>query len=218
MFSNFDFSVIPLSLPYIWQGLLYSLQLTATAMIGGIIIGTLLALARLSGGKWMGGAAKVYVDLMRSVPLLLMILWFFLLAPFFLKITPETSALITFTLFQAAFYSEIMRAGIQSIPSGQINAGYAIGMSYWQTMRLNIIPQSVRRLIPPVGNEFIMVLKDASLVSIIALSDLTKVTRSISSSAVTALVYIPAMIIYLIITAIFTVVFNKLERKFSVYE
>ena len=91
-------------------------------------------------------------------------------------------------------------------------------MSYWQTMRLIIIPQSVRRLIPPVGNEFIMVLKDASLVSIIALSDLTKVTRSISSSAVTALVYIPAMIIYLIITAIFTVVFNKLERKFSVYE
>ncbi|GAB2897859.1 ABC transporter permease subunit [Uliginosibacterium flavum] len=174
MFSNFDFSVIPLSLPYIWQGLIYSLELTATAMIGGIIIGTLLALARLSGGKWMGGAAKVYVDLMRSVPLLLMILWFFLLAPFFLKITPETSALITFTLFQAAFYSEIMRAGIQSIPSGQIYAGYAIGMSYWQTMGHVVLPQAFRNMIPVLLTQTFILFQDTSLVYAIGATDLLK--------------------------------------------
>ena len=121
MLNNFDFSVIPVSLPFIWQGLIYSLELTLTAMVGGVVLGTLLALARLSGGPKVSGAARLYVDLMRSVPLLMVILWFFFLIPLLIgrPIGAEMSAMITFTLFQAAFYSEIMRAGIQSVPKGQ---------------------------------------------------------------------------------------------------
>jgi polar amino acid transport system permease protein len=127
------------------------------------------------------------------------------------------AAFIAFGLNSAAYCAEIIRAAIQSIDKGQFEASRALGFSYPQTMRLVIVPQSIRRLIPPVGNEFIMVLKDASLVSIIALADITKVTRSISSSTASALVYIPAMILYLIITAIFSMVFNKLEKKYSIY-
>ena len=128
------------------------------------------------------------------------------------------AAMIAYTLNTAAYLAENIRAGIQSIDKGQFEAAKTIGMTGAQTMRLVIIPQTVRRLIPPVGNEFIMVLKDVSLVAIIGLADLTKVTRAISSSSATALVYIPAMIIYLLITALFQFVFNRLERKYAVYE
>ena len=113
---------------------------------------------------------------------------------------------------------EIIRAAIQSIDKGQFEAAQALGMSYWQTMGRLVIPQSFRRLIPPVANEFIMVLKDASLVSIIALSDLTFITKKLSVSNATPLVYIPSMLIYLAITAFFTYIFNRLEKKFSIYE
>jgi glutamate/aspartate transport system permease protein len=127
---SLDFSVVPEAVPALITGLGFSLELTVVAMVGGVIIGTLLALARLSGNAVLGTFAKIYVDLMRSIPLLMMILWFYLLVPLMTgtHMGPENSALITFTLFQAAFYSEIMRAGIQSIPKGQINAGFAIGM------------------------------------------------------------------------------------------
>ena len=127
------------------------------------------------------------------------------------------AAMIAYTLNTAAYLAENIRAGLESIDAGQHEAAKALGMSYSQTMKLIIIPQTIRRLIPPVGNEFIMVLKDVSLVAIIGLSDLTKVTRAISSSSATALVYIPAMIIYLIITALFTFIFNRAEKKYSVY-
>ena len=128
------------------------------------------------------------------------------------------AAFVAFALNNAAYCAEIIRAAIQSIDKGQSEASHALGMTYVQTMRLVIIPQSFRRLIPPVANEFIMVLKDASLVSLIALSDLTHATRSISSSNSTIVVFAPAVVIYLIITAFFTLVFNSLEKRFSVYQ
>jgi polar amino acid transport system permease protein len=128
------------------------------------------------------------------------------------------AAFIAFSLNCAAYSAEIVRAAIQSIDKGQLEASRALGLSYAQAMRFVIIPQSIRRLIPPVGNEFIMMLKDVSLVSMIALVDITKVTRNIEGSTRSALVYIPAMILYLFITAIFSFVFRKLEDKYSVYE
>jgi polar amino acid transport system permease protein len=128
------------------------------------------------------------------------------------------AAFIAFTLNSGAYSAEIIRSAIQSIDKGQREAAKALGMSYSQTMRLVIIPQSFRRLIPPLGNEYIMVLKDVSLVSIIALTDITKVTKSLSSTTASPWPYVPAMIIYLIITAVFQYVFNKLETKFSVYD
>jgi glutamate/aspartate transport system permease protein len=176
MLSNFDFSVIPLSLPFIWQGLLYSLELTFTAMVGGVILGTLLALARLSGGPMISGAARMYVDLMRSVPLLMVLLWFFFLIPLLIgrPIGAELSAMVTFTLFQAAFYSEIMRAGIQSVPKGQAHAGYAIGMTYWQTMGQVVLPQAFRNMVPVLLTQTFILFQDTSLVYAIGAKDLLK--------------------------------------------
>lgn len=199
MFSNFDFSVIPVSLPFIWQGLLYSLKLTVIAMLGGVIIGTLLALARLSGGKFLARAAKIYVDLMRSIPLLMVILWFFFLIPLIIgkPMGAENSALITFTLFQAAFYSEIMRAGIQSIPKGQINAGYAIGMTYWQTMNNVVLPQAFRNMLPVLLTQTFILFQDTSLVYAIGAKDLLRAAeitgqnynRSVEMYLFVALIY-----------------------------
>lgn len=135
-FTQFDFSVIAPSLPFLWEGLKFTAKLTLIAMAGGIFLGTLLALARLSSITPLAMAATWYVNLMRSIPLLMVILWFFLVIPIFTgkPMGAETSAIITFTAFEAAYFSEIMRAGIQSVPRGQVHAGQAIGMTYWQTM------------------------------------------------------------------------------------
>lgn len=180
MFTNLDFSFLPEALPYIWKGLLFSLELTLIAMIGGVILGTLLALARLSGGRFLGSAAKIYVDLMRSIPLLMMILWFYFLIPLLTgqPIGQEKSAIITFTLFQAAFYAEIMRAGIQSIPKGQIYAASALGMSYWQSMGLIVLPQAFRNMIPVLLTQTFVLFQDTSLVYAIGATDLLKASEN----------------------------------------
>ena len=128
------------------------------------------------------------------------------------------AACVAFALNSAAYLAEIIRAAIQSIDKGQFEAAKALGMTYGQTMRRVIVPQSYRRLIPPVGNEFIMVIKDTALVSTIGAADLLKKTRQIQSSSASALVFIPSMIIYLVMTALFTTVFERLEKKYSVYE
>ena len=176
MLGNFDWSVIPASLPFLWQGLVYSLQLTLVAMTGGIIIGTFLALCRLSGGPLLATAATVYVNTMRSIPLLMVILWFFLVIPL-INGTPmgaERSAMITFTAFEAAYYSEIMRAGIQSVSRGQVNAGYALGMTYAQTMAHVVLPQAVRNMMPVLLTQTIILFQDTSLVYAIGAKDLLK--------------------------------------------
>jgi glutamate/aspartate transport system permease protein len=176
MLANFDWSVVPASLPFLWQGLAYSLQLTLVAMTGGIIFGTALALCRLSGGPLLATAATIYVNTMRSIPLLMVILWFFLVIPI-LTGTPmgaERSAMITFTAFEAAYYSEIMRAGIQSVSRGQVNAGYALGMSYGQTMAHVVLPQAVRNMMPVLLTQTIILFQDTSLVYAIGAKDLLK--------------------------------------------
>jgi glutamate/aspartate transport system permease protein len=180
MLANLDFSFLPEALPFIWKGLLFSLELTLVAMVGGIILGTLLALARLSGGRILGGAAKIYVDLMRSIPLLMMILWFYFLIPLLTgqPIGQEKSAMITFTLFQAAFYAEIMRAGIQSIPKGQVYAASALGMTYWQSMSLIVLPQAFRNMIPVLLTQTFVLFQDTSLVYAIGATDLLKASEN----------------------------------------
>ena len=125
---------------------------------------------------------------------------------------------ITFSLNSGAYCAEIVRAAIQSIDKGQHEAAKALGMTYWQTMSHIVIPQSIRRMIPPVCNEFVMILKDASIVFAISLQDITTIANNIRTSEGSNLVFIPALILYLIITALFTFIFNKIEKKFSVYE
>ena len=176
MFSNFDFSVIVDSVPFLWTGLQFTLKLTLVAMSGGIVLGTLLALARLSSIRPLSFAASAYVNTMRSIPLVMVILWFFLVIPLMTgkPMGAETSALVTFTLFEAAFFCEIMRAGIQGIPRGQVAAGYAMGFTYAQTMRYVVLPQAFRNMLPVLLTQTIVLFQDTSLVYAIGAKDMLK--------------------------------------------
>jgi polar amino acid transport system permease protein len=215
-------------IPQLLVGARVTIALTILAVSAGLVISLFLALGKMSKNTVINKACSAYIFFFRGTPLLMQLYFIYYALPVVIpafnfpirnqEANRFTYAFIAFSLNSAAYCAEIIRAAIQSIDKGQFEASRALGMSYAQTMRLVVIPQSIRRLIPPVGNEFIMMLKDASLVSIIALSDITKVTRSISSSSASALVYIPAMVLYLIITAVFTFIFHKFEKKYSVYE
>lgn len=161
---------------YIQKGLIFSIQLTVIATIGGILVGTVLALMRLSGKPWLALPATAYVNTMRSIPLVMVILWFFLLIPLLIgkPIGVNLSAIITFIAFEAAFFSEIVRAGIQSIPKGQVYAGQALGMTYSQNMRLVVLPQAFRNMIPVFMTQTIILFQDTSLVYAIGAYDLLK--------------------------------------------
>jgi glutamate/aspartate transport system permease protein len=161
---------------FVLSGLIFSFQLTLIAMIGGILLGTVLALMRLSGIPWLAWPAAAYVNTMRSIPLVMVILWFFLLVPMLTgrSIDATTSAILTFTLFEAAYYSEIMRAGIQSVPKGQQFAGYSMGMTYGQTMGLIVLPQAFRNMLPVLLTQTIILFQDTSLVYAIGAYDMLK--------------------------------------------
>jgi glutamate/aspartate transport system permease protein len=161
---------------FVINGFLFSVQLTVVATLGGILLGTLLALMRLSGNKLLVLPATIYVNGMRSIPLVMVILWFFLLVPTIIgrPIGAELSATITFVAFEAAYFSEIVRAGIQSISRGQVNAGRALGMTYGQNMRLIILPQAFRNMVPVLLTQTIILFQDTSLVYAIGAYDLLK--------------------------------------------
>jgi len=161
---------------YLQKGLIFSIQLTVIATVGGIIVGTVLALMRLSNKPWLVIPATIYVNTMRSIPLVMVILWFFLLIPLMIgkPLGVNLSAIITFIAFEAAFFSEIVRAGIQSIPRGQVYAGQALGMSYAQNMRLVVLPQAFRNMIPVFMTQTIILFQDTSLVYAIGAYDLLK--------------------------------------------
>ena len=161
---------------YILRGLLFSVQLTVIATVGGIVVGTFLALMRLSGKSVLVYPATFYINTMRSIPLVMVILWFFLLIPMLIgrPIGADLSATITFIAFEAAFFSEIVRAGIQSVPKGQIYAGEALGMTYGQNMRLVVLPQAFRNMIPVFMTQTIILFQDTSLVYAIGAYDLLK--------------------------------------------
>lgn len=171
--SFFDWGVIG---PFVTKGLIFSLWLTVVATIGGVILGTVLALMRLSGKKWLEVPAAAYVNTMRSIPLVMVLLWFFLLIPFAIgrPIGAEMSAVVTFIAFEAAYFSEIVRAGIQSIPRGQIFAGQALGMTYGQNMKLVILPQAFRNMLPVFLTQTIILFQDTSLVYAIGAYDMLK--------------------------------------------
>ncbi len=219
MLAGFDWSVIPASLPFLGQGLLYSLQLTVVAMTGGVIFGTLLALARLSGGPVLAGAAAVYVNTMRSIPLLMVILWFFLIIPLLTgkPMGAERSAMITFTAFEAAYYSEIMRAGIQSVSRGQVNAGYALGMTYAQTMMHIVLPQAVRNMLPVLLTQTIVLFQDTSLVYAIGAKDLLKAAEITGRNYNRPVeMYLFVAVIYFAICFSLSLLVRRLNRKIAI--
>jgi glutamate/aspartate transport system permease protein len=204
---------------FIWKGLVFSVQLTLIAMIGGIIIGTILALMRLSGKKWLVMAAAFYVNTLRSVPLVMVILWFFLLIPLLIgrSLGAELSAIITFTVFEAAYYSEIMRAGIQSVSKGQVNAGYAVGMTYKQCMQLIVLPQAFRNMLPVLLTQTIILFQDTSLVYAIGAYDLLKgfeVAGKNFNRPVEA--YLFAAVVYFVICFSLSMLVRRLQKKIAI--
>ena len=182
MFSTFDFDVIVRSLPYLFfDGMTFTLMLTALATVGGIAFGTGLAMMRLSSIGPLSLVAAGYVNLMRSVPLVLMIFWFYFLVPYIgqwltgasspIRVGAFASSLVTFTLFEAAYFAEIMRAGIQSIPRGQVAAAQALGMPYPTTMAYIVLPQAFRNMIPVLLTQTIILFQDTSLVYVLSVTD-----------------------------------------------
>jgi glutamate/aspartate transport system permease protein len=227
--SHLDFSFYSWTLirEFILKGFWFSLMLTAIATLGGVIFGTLLALMRLSGVKVLTVPATIYVNGMRSIPLVMVILWFFLLVPAaFYNAIPyelgrnyrsEISAVITFVAFEAAYFSEIMRAGIQSIARGQVHAGQAVGMTYSQNMRIVILPQAFRNMLPVLLTQTIILFQDTSLVYAIGAYDLLKgfdtagknYNRPIES-------YLLAAVVYFVICYSLSFMVKRLHRKIAI--
>jgi glutamate/aspartate transport system permease protein len=223
-FSFFDWALVQ---SFILKGLIFSFQLTLVAMIGGIALGTILALMRLSGKPWLVMPAAAYVNTLRSIPLVMVILWFFLLIPAaFYQAIPggigtryrtEIAALITFTVFEAAYYSEIMRAGIQSVSKGQVYAGYAVGMTYAQCMKLIVLPQAFRNMLPVLLTQTIILFQDTSLVYAIGAYDLLKgfevAGKNYNRPVET---YLIAAVLYFIICFSLSMLVRQLQKKIAI--
>ena len=219
MFSQFDFSVLVPSLPYIWTGLLYSLKLTVISVIGGTILGTFLALARLSSWRVLAAVSTWYINLMRSIPLVMMILWFFLVIPLLTgrPVGAENSALFTFTAFEAAYFGEIMRAGIQSVPRGQEWAGYALGLTYWQTMARIVLPQAFRNMLPVLLTQTIILFQDTSLVYAIGAKDLLKAAEIAGKNYNRPVeMYLMSAVVYFAICFALSTLVKQLQRRIAV--
>ena len=219
--NNLDFSVYNFELfrSFIASGLIFSVELTVIAMIGGIILGTLLALMRLSGTRLLQIPAQIYVDGLRSIPLVMVILWVYLLIPLFLghAIGKEVSAIVTFTIFEAAYYSEIMRAGIQSIPRGQVFAGQAIGLTYGQNMRHVILPQAFRNMLPVLLTQTIVLFQDTSLVYAIGAYDLLHGFEVLGKNyGRTVETYLAAAVVYFVICFSLSTVVKRLQAKIAI--
>ena len=223
-FGFFDWALVQ---SFILKGLIFSVELTIVAMIGGIALGTILALMRLSGKPWLVNPAAVYVNTLRSIPLVMVILWFFLLIPngFYqaipggigTKYRSEIAALITFTVFEAAYYSEIMRAGIQSVAKGQVYAGYAVGMTYAQCMKLIVLPQAFRNMLPVLLTQTIILFQDTSLVYAIGAYDLLKgfevAGKNFNRPVET---YLVAAVVYFIICFSLSMLVRQLQKKIAI--
>ncbi|RZF29922.1 glutamate/aspartate ABC transporter permease GltK [Paraburkholderia sp. UYCP14C] len=185
---HFDWSGIPGALPTLWTGAIITFKITLIAIVFGIIWGTILAMFRLSSIKPLEWFAKGYVTLFRSIPLVMVLLWFFLIVPQVLQsvlgLSADidirlASAMVAFSLFEAAYYSEIIRAGIQAVPRGQVNASFALGMTYAQAMRLIVLPQAFRAMVPLLLTQGIVLFQDTSLVYVISLADFFRTATNI---------------------------------------
>jgi glutamate/aspartate transport system permease protein len=213
--TDFDLSVIVDNLPFLWDGLQLSLLLTGLAIVGGIILGTLLALMRLSGVLPLALFAAAYVNLIRSVPLILVIFWFYFLVPLALgrPIGSFYSALIAFVLFEAAYYSEIIRAGIQSVRKGQVHAGQATGLGYWQIQRFIVLPQAFRNMIPILVTQGIILFQDTSLVFVVSLRDFMTVSSIVARTEGRLVeMYVFAALVYFVICFAGSLFVRRLQK------
>ncbi len=228
MGAGFDWDVIERSVPYLFrEGMTFTLTLTLLAMAGGIIFGTLLAMMRLSSNKVVSLVAGAYVNLMRSIPLVLVIFWFFFLVPYIgawilresqpIRVGAFNSAVITFTMFEAAYYCEIMRAGIQSIPRGQVWSSYALGLNYWQSMGHIVLPQAFRNMVPVLLTQTIILFQDTSLVYVISATDFLGAAAKIANRDYRLVeMYTFAAFVYFVISFSLSLLVKRLQTKIAV--
>jgi glutamate/aspartate transport system permease protein len=228
VFSGFDFDVIQRSAGYLFrEGMTFTLTLTLLAMSGGLVFGTLLALMRLSGIAPLALLAGGYVNLMRSVPLVLVIFWFFFLVPYIaawaagtpqpIPLGPFWSAVITFTMFEAAYYCEIMRAGIQSIPRGQVAAAQALGLTYWQTMAMVVLPQAFRNMLPVLLTQTIILFQDTSLVYVISATDFLGAAVKVANRDYRLVeMYLFVAVVYFIISFTLSYMVKRLQQRVAI--
>ncbi|SDI88611.1 amino acid ABC transporter permease [Proteiniclasticum ruminis] len=210
----------------ILEGTQRTILIAGVSVLFGILLGIVIALFKISRSKALNGLAWFYVWIFRGTPMLMQLFVFYYALPLFtydvfgvsLRIPALLAAFIAFSLNSAAYLSEIFRGAIQSIDKGQMEAAKALGMSYYQAMFKIIIPQSYRRLIPPLGNELITLVKDTSLVASISLFDLLRTVQVMNNSSGEWVYFIYAGVIYLFVTSIIQLVFDRLEKKYSVYE
>jgi glutamate/aspartate transport system permease protein len=228
VFSGFDFNVIERSFVYLFkEGMTFTLTLTAMSAVGGIVFGTLLAMMRLSSFRLLSVVATGYVNLMRSIPLLLVIFWFYFLVPYIgawitgssqpIRVGAFASSVITFIMFEAAYYSEIMRAGIQSIPRGQVSAGYALGLNYWQTMGTVVLPQAFRNMTPILLTQTIILFQDTSLVYVLSITDFLGAASKVAQRDGRLVeMYIFVAIVYFIISFGLSLLVRRLQQKIAI--
>ena len=228
MLGNFDFDVISRSWVYLFQtGMVFTLKLTALAMVGGIVLGTLLALMRLSSNRLVSGVASSYVNLIRSIPLVLVIFWFYFLVPYIaawiiganepVKVGAFSSALITFIMFEAAYYCEIMRSGIQSIPRGQVWAGQALGMNYSQTMGFIVLPQAFRNMIPVLLTQTIVLFQDVSLVYVLSIPDFVGAASKIAQRDGRLVeMYVFVAVVYFVLCYALSFLVKRLQKRVAI--
>jgi glutamate/aspartate transport system permease protein len=228
MFAGYDFDVIERSLGYLFRdGMVFTLTLTALAMTGGIIFGTLLAMMRLSSMKAVSSIAGGYVNLMRSIPLVLVIFWFFFLVPYIgawligagrpIAVGAFWSAVITFTMFEAAYYCEIMRAGIQSIPRGQVWSGYALGLNYWQTMGHIVLPQAFRNMLPVLLTQTIILFQDTSLVYVISATDFLGAAAKVANRDYRLVeMYTFVAVVYFVVSYLLSLLVKRLQDRIAI--
>jgi glutamate/aspartate transport system permease protein len=228
MFSNIDWNVIIRSLPYLFfDGMRFTIMLTLMATAGGIVIGTLLAMARLSNIPGLSHVAGAYVNLIRSMPLVLVIFWFYFLVPYIgqwitgasrpIQVGAFLSALVTFTLFEAAYFCEIMRAGIQSIPSGQVQAAQALGMSYLTSMGEIILPQAFRNMLPVLLTQTIILFQDTSLVYVISVTDFLGAASKIAQRDGRLVeMYLFAALVYFVISLAASYGVRRLQQRIAI--
>lgn len=219
MFGQFDFQVIIDALPFMWQGMQLSLLLTLLAMLGGILLGTVLALMRLSRFLPLSLLGGIYVNTFRAVPLILVIFWFWFLVPLVIgqRVGAFYSALIAFTLFEASYYAEIIRAGIQSISRGQVMAGLATGLTYVQTMRLVVLPQAFRNMVPVLLTQAIILFQDTSLVYVVSLRDFMTAASIVAQREGRLIeMYTFAALVYLVMCLAGSLAVRRLQRRYTI--
>lgn len=219
MFKNFDWGVIERALPFLLEGMQLTLELTVVAILGGILFGTLLALCRLSPFRAVSFAAGSYVNFFRSMPLILVIFWFYFLVPALVgrPIGGFYSVLIAFVMFEAAYYCEIIRAGIQSVSRGQIMAGSALGLTYGQSMKEIVLPQAFRNMIPVLLTQSIIMFQDTSLVYVVGLKDfLTSADLVATRDNRVVELYMTIAVVYFVMCLGGSLLVRRLQRKYTI--